>query len=116
MLKVFNHHVHLHFFYIVKIDKEPIVNLTDKHTVYSKTVPLEIPEMELAAKVFELGWIDRNGNPKLIYSDAEFLNESWKQGNQEFGIEFQTRPVRRQNKVEVFEWKNGVIRHLALQM
>jgi len=106
----FNSHVQVDFFFVSELGNEPILHMTDVHTGFSVTSLQPTREMDIAAKAFELKWINNHGAPEVVSGDVEFLNSKFSSSLRYFHIMFEARPARRHNKLGVVERKNAVVR------
>ncbi len=110
ILREFNEHVQLDFFYIEELGGGPILHARDKATGYSETSLLPSRDLDDAAAAFVKIWIDSHGPPKIVSGDREFVKSPFKKFLWDYGISLQERPARRHNKIGIVESKHNSIR------
>ncbi len=69
LLRTFNDHVQVDFFFIQEIGGYPVLHARDKATGYSKTTLLPAKDMDFASDAFRRMRIDSHGPPGIVSAD-----------------------------------------------
>ena len=73
---------------------------------------MQTRQMDEAGQQLEIAWINIHGAPSTISGYIEFFSFHFGDALRYFAIEFEPRPVRRHDKLDVVEQKNAVVRVL----
>ncbi len=110
LLRAFNDHVQVDFFFIQEIGGDPILHARDKATGYSETTRLPSKDMDLASDAFRRMWVDSHGPPEFVSADPEFNNSTFVRALELHGTKFEPRPGRRHNKIGAVESRHNSLR------
>jgi len=116
LLREFNEHVQVDFFYIVEISKNPILHARDKASGFSATIIVPSRDMIVATKAYRKIWVNIYGPPATVSADPEFNNRTFRDDLSVDKTTFEPRAARRHNKTGSVESRHGPLRIMAQRL
>jgi hypothetical protein len=98
LLRTFNTHVQVDFFYIEDLDPSPILHIRDTASGLSACCVQVSRDTDLTGCNFQKHWVYIHGPPSECSGDPEFDNSTCRQYLSHHNVTYKARPARRHNK------------------
>lgn len=111
--EAFNQDIQLDFTYCnIRRTKETLLVMTDAGTGYTEATIVQARDMKTIVEKLESIWICTHGAPQSVSADDEYNRKQITDFLRAHDIRFNPRPVRRHNKIGIFERKNGTLKEI----